>query len=65
MTPASIVAIPTISERKDKPSTKLAVSLKTLPKLNPPNASSSLGFMSFMSFSIRIISIIFVFTSVQ
>ncbi len=45
ITPARIVAIPTTNDKKDKPSTKLAVSLKTLPKLKPPIASSSLGFI--------------------
>ena len=51
ITPASIVAIPTIRERNDKPSTKFTVSLKTFPKLNEPNASSSFGFISLMSFN--------------
>ena len=56
ITPARIVAIPTISERKDKPSTKLTVSLKTLPRLNAPNASSSSGFISFISFKTALTS---------
>ena len=51
ITPANIVTNPTIRERNDKPLTKFRVSLKTLPKLNPPNASSSLGFISFISYN--------------
>ena len=39
MTPAKIVAIPTINDKNDNPSTKFTVSLNIFPKLKDPSAS--------------------------
>ena len=43
ITPAIIVAIPTIRDKKVKPLAKFIVFLKISPKLNPAIALSSLG----------------------